>query len=130
MIANNNVSNAHNAQFKTWSIHWLKHNMKAVLIALFKKQTYHLQWRFYSLKVELMIIFLNCSLLVRYTVGYLNRNTMIENPLNTPLLDLKGTSSLDICVYFVIWFTKSSYDNKNANLNDLSYLPLTTDNSM
>ena len=38
---NNDVENAHKAQFKIWSINWLKPYMKTVLIAFFKKQTYH-----------------------------------------------------------------------------------------
>ena len=89
-----------------------------------------MKWRFYPLKFELIRIFLNCFSLIGYIIGCLNLYTVLENPLDTPLLNLKSSSSENSCIYFVIRFTKASYYNKKANLNYLSQMHLRTGNSV
>ena len=44
-----------------------------------------LQLIFYPLKFELIRIFLTCFSLIGYIIGCLNRYTVLENPLDTPL---------------------------------------------
>ena len=53
---NNNGKNTKKIQFKIGQKDWLKHNMKAVLIAFFEKQRYHKSNFFQSLDTIAMKI--------------------------------------------------------------------------
>ena len=71
-----------------------------------------MQWRFYPLKFELMRIFLNCFSLIVYIIGCINRYTIFENPLDTPLLDLKSKSN---CLFYLYLTAGNSVHGKNLD---------------
>ena len=60
------------------------------------------------------ILFLKISL-IGYIIECLNQYTVLENPLDTPLLDLMNASSKNSCINSVIRFTKNSQPSPFIN---------------
>ena len=71
-----------------------------------------------------MRIFLNCFSLTGYIIGCPNRHTILENPLDTPQLDLKSaytyihTHIYHIYIYIYIYFFYIYVYIEKAQFND------------
>ena len=63
---------------------------KDIIKVTFVKCLDTIAMKIFSLKFELMRIFLNCFSLTGYIIECPNRHTILENPPDTPQLDLKS----------------------------------------
>ena len=68
-----------------------------------------------------MRIFLNCFSLTGYIIGCPNRHTILENPLDTPQLDLKSTytyihTHTYIYIYIYVYIEKAQFNDYRKHI--------------